>query len=529
MLNSFFTKIKQHQKLFLEIFFLITFCFWFPLADSNLSKLVSLFFLPILFYKKNKATHLFLIINLLLISLFYISKYSSSYIFFEITFLTFFFLGINYSKHKLNRVILLTTFLAFLFFIAQKFNFLPFIWQQIIVLLNYEFLYVSFTHPSFFGNPSPMCLFFVLATYSIKNENYKLKIFYLLLCTPMILLSDSTIGIFLFFISSTYLFLNQIHLKKIILFSICLSFLVFVFKPNLILRPFQTRLPLYQLTFDNANFMGHGPGTFHLHSGQLKGDKTTKYHLTRNQFHPHNDLLYYFYSYGLLGLFLRLLLYLFVLYLFYLNYLAFPLILFLVQIQFSPDAFSIPSALLFFFFLGQNLQHLLKFKSQKSKLSSISKYLAYLLTGFFTLQLLSYSLNFQKILNSSPKSKLIFKQNHYFSAPTYIYNLGVYYLKSQQLQLAKKTFNKLQKDSPNFQDLDYLLAYVYYNENKIILAKQSLQNKLKIDPYHVYTYLFLADILIELKNKKSAIETIKKGLMCLPKDKLLNNRLSSLE
>ncbi|MCO4782020.1 MAG: hypothetical protein KC646_06805 [Candidatus Cloacimonetes bacterium] len=455
------------------------------------------------------------------------------YIVYEAIFLVFIFLGINYQDSKLSKVILTTSLFALLFYLAQKYQYLPYLWQQPILILNHEFVDNSFTYPSFFGNPSPMCLFFVLASYSIKNQSHLIKICYLILCLPMILLSDSTIGIFLFFLSTLYLFIKQSHSKYLYFIAVITPMIVLLIYPKLIQRPFETRYPLYKLAFSQLSIIGNGPGTFHLQSGQLKGEDTTKNHLTRNQFHPHNDLLFYLYSYGLIGFILRCLLYLFVLYIVYLDFEKLPLLLFLVQIQFTPDSFSLPASLLFFFYLGQCISKFNNFKDNRF-LSLIQipannfymKSIHYIVLVFFIWNLSQFSLSFQNIVNSDSLQQ---ENSTYFSSPAYQYNLGVHYLKLSHFNTALSTLTQLQKVSPNFQDIDYILAHIYYSQKKPIQAKRSLQEKLRIDPYHVYTYLFLADIFVELGDKNSAIATVKRGLLCLPNDNLLIKRLSSLE
>ncbi|MCJ8344609.1 hypothetical protein MJH12_03640 [bacterium] len=520
-------KIYQYQTLIIQGFFLLSFIFWYPFFDPSISKLVPLVFLPLLFYKKKKVPSLLILSILLFLSLFFISKYHTIYVFYEAIFLIFLYLGVNYSQIKLHQSILCTTLLALLFFLCQKFQLLPFVWQQAIVLLNHEFLDSSFTFPSFFGNPSPMCLFFVLASLSIKEQKTKIKILFLVLCAPMILLSDSTIGIFFYFVTCLYLFVNKEQIKYLVSFAILLALSTYFFYPNLINRPFQTRSPLYQLALKNTTLLGHGPGTYHLHSGQLKGENTTQYHLSRNQFHPHNDLLFYLYSYGFLGLLLRLTLYASVLYLSYFNFHLFPLIFYLLQIQFTPDALSFPAAPLFFFFLGQELEKIRSFQKSNPLNSFYYQFVLYALCLFFLYQVFVYHQEFYKVLNSKTLSSNA--QKHRFSSPAYQYNLAVYYMKKNSMKKAQLILKELQGHSPHFQDIDYLFAHIYYAQKEVLLAKSSLENKLKIDAYHVYTYLFLADILIELQDKNRAIQLLKKGLLCLPNDKLLNNRLSSLE
>lgn len=519
---------------------MLCFCLWYPLFDPSIAKLCPLLLLPLIVYKCKNGTPLLIFSLLTLLSLFLASTYSNVYIYYEAIFFIFVYLGVNYPHTKLNHCILITSTLALAFFIAQKYQLLPYIWQQPILLLNYEFVDSSFTFPSFFGNPSPMCLFFVIATYTLKSQSYLQKAIFLLLCWPMIILSDSSIGIFLFLFSTAYLYLDKYLVKVFLLGGIFIPLFIGVFYPQIIQRPFQTRSPLYTLALSNLSLLGNGPGDFHLKSGELKGENTTKFHLTRNQFHPHNDLIFYVYSYGILGLLLRILLYSLVLYMVLKNLQKAPLLLFLLQIQFSPDALSLPAALLFFFFLGQTIvttgllnHHLIQrlsesfdFLNKMDWLNATLKSTHYLLLTFFLYQLINYSMSFQNTVNTKQPTQ---NPNKYFSSPAFDYNLGVSLLKQTKIKEAEMVFLKLQKISPHFQDLDYLLGHIYYSQLDLQKAKNSLEMKLKIDPYHVYTYLFLADIFVELGNKSSAIKTIKRGLLCLPKDNLLIKRSLSLE
>ena len=114
----------------------------------------------------------------------------------------------------------------------------------------------------------------------------------------------------------------------------------------------------------------------------------------------------------------------------------------------------------------------------------------------------------------------------FFTSPSLDYNLAVASIRNQSYTNAVSQLQALERRAPHFQDSKYLLGVAFSNLGEWKSAEQSLREKLRIDPYHIYSYLLLADILERLNRFDEAKKIVRQGLLCLPNAERLKNAYS---
>jgi hypothetical protein len=504
----------------LQFCLFLFFCLWWPLFDPSLARLVCLPALVFFIRVRSREALVFLVLAfLLLCSVPLIEADSRRYVFLESISLLFFVLGNSYARLRLGTVVLITAFLALIFLGLQKSGVLPFQWNHPMHWLNQEFLGSTDHFPSFFSNPSPMCLFYVVGTATLKKSSLSLRILYTSLAAYPILQSGSSLGLALFLISLVYLFMEETKPLHLIMGAFlvlsCLSFL----PHGETLRPLQIRAVLIQTALDSHSFIGKGPAAFHHESGAILPRDTTQQQISRNQFHPHNDWVYHLFAYGWTGAFLRLVLYGFFLILILKKPEFVPAGLGLIQFQFTPDALSIPVAPFLFFLLGQASAQCLTwpieghFKTGTKKMMTVlGKVLLGTAVAIYSYEALYLSWFQEQIFLGNPAPT----RPPYFGSPSLCYNLAVVSIRAQKYQKAVEKLTSLQDRAPHFHDSNYLLGVANSNLGNWEAATQALSEKLRIDPYHLYSYLLLADVLERQNRIDEAKNIVRQGLVCLP-------------
>jgi tetratricopeptide (TPR) repeat protein len=311
--------------------------------------------------------------------------------------------------------------------------------------------------------------------------------------------------------------------------------LIAVFMPDSNMqRSLQTRRVLFTACLQNlfsarqyGFITGYGPSAFHEHSGTFMPPETRKMHMSRNQFHPHNDLLYYWYSYGLTGLLLRLLLYALILKIVFRYYRFLPLLFFLLQIQFSPDALSLPAGGLFFFFVGQSAVCVGLIGSgrrlpENRPFALLRPLLFVLLTVLCFLPVYSQFF-YSQAVNGGDLPRF----QPFYRSPALDYNYAVRKFRDGKLTETLKMVQEIKKRAPHFQDIDYLSGLTLAKLNREPEAVTVLREKIRIDPYLLESWLLLSDILINTDNLAAACALLDEGGSLFPHEPLFAKKLSS--
>ena len=521
--------MRYNSFLILQILLGLFFCLWWPLFDPSLARLAVVPALVFFLRVRSRESLIFLVFGLgLLISLPWIEADSRRYVFLEAVSLLFFILGNSYPRLNLKIPVLISAFLALVFLSIQKAGVLPFEWNQPIHSSGQEFLGLTHYFPSFFSNPSPMCLFYVLGTAALKGSSLSLRILFAALAVLPVAQSGSTLGLGLFLISLIFLFTPRFNFMVIVLGAV-LSIAFLSFLPHgETLRPLEVRRVLIKTALENHSSTGQGPAGFQRHSGAMLGSETTRNKISRNQFHPHNDWVYHLYSYGWAGAVLRLLLYGFTLWIIFKSPGFFPLGLGLIQFQFTPDALSIPAAPFLFFLLGQAAGQTLSWPLwnwpllKTTKITQLGIILLSLWIAVCAYEVIYLSWFQSQIYQGQPQPE----RPPFFTSPSLDYNLAVASIRNQSYTNAGSQLQALERRAPHFQDSKYLLGVAFSNLGEWKSAEQSLREKLRIDPYHIYSYLLLADILERLNRFDEAKKIVRQGLLCLPNAERLKNAYS---
>jgi hypothetical protein len=516
--------VKEYIQGFLEyhylsLFWIVFLCSWYPLYDPSYAKLIVLPLLPFLMRKCSRyQLYLMGTATIILLALPVVFSWDRKYLFIEASILLFFALGLQKEKKELATAVFWTAALSLIFYLLQVFHYLPWQWNQPILVFEQEYLGETYSLPSLFSNPSPMCLVFALGFIPLKFKSLKLKLLYGAICLPMIVQSTSTLGTASFFFSFLWCLIPRINLKNLV-FAAVISLIILPLVPEMyFIRPFQTRKILITSAISGVNLLGHGPSGYQRLSSTLLPAETTSIHMSRNQFHPHNDLLYYLFSYGILGLLLRLLFTILIL-----KKIDpqshFPLYLYLIHIQFTPDALSIPLSMLAGYLMG----NLFSTTTHSTKTLPLLPTMGIsLILGMSTFQLLSDSRDAQNIKTAATDTRL------FFSSPSIAFNRAVAYLKEKKYQSALDCINELQKHAPDYTSSNYLKAHCLISLNQWDKAENALIAQLKIDPFHLYSRLFLADILLKDNKKQKAERYLKEGVTLFPHNSLLQQKLDAL-
>jgi tetratricopeptide (TPR) repeat protein len=340
--------------------------------------------------------------------------------------------------------------------------------------------------------------------------------------------STSTIGVALYSISCLWIFIPKTYNFKSGSAALLLTLGILCLVPEIyVLRPIQTRMELFKTASYNLSSTGRGLSWFHSKSGSIMPKHTTKINMSRNQFHPHNDLLHVGLGLGIFGILIRSFFYFVTLFLFLKKSAPLPLVLFLAHIQITPDLMTIPAGLLFFFLLGQCLATYLSQNYHLKAKNDLSKNRWKVLACASVLLLALADLNYQWAHQNTITGKPITPV--FMDTPSRQYNEIVSLIKVKNYSLALKKGISLYQACPHFQELDYLLAHCYINLGRTDSAIFSLKEKIKTDPYHLYSHLFLADILIRQKSYKKAKKCLEYTVELFPLNKSVQQKLGSLQ
>jgi|GEM_PF-1022887 len=528
-------------------------CAWYPTSNPVL---VKLFFLPLLLflplgkYGKNSLPPLLGLFTLFLIILFQSLTLDDLQYHFRYYFAHFFLIlawlaGTRIELKSLRLPFLVTAAINLIFILAQNYGHFPWEISQPMILKDQIFLAQTFNHPGLFSNPSPMALCLFLGMLALRSSRWQEKVLYLLLIGfPMI--QADTSSSFIFLIAGGFLLfaterIHRIGARSLKFASIGLLVILAVFfftaREGSLDRTYSSRVFLWNIALDEVSFSGRGPGHFHQVSSSKLPAQTGKKRIPRNQFHPHNDLLYHLLSFGLPGLLLQLAFYLILLYCFYKSSLLWFGVLILAEAQFTPNLLSIPAGILIFLITGSLSRKLerpgwtgivrtfpdwVTIAIQKTFPNSISPKLHRSLLIF--LGLLSYTLLSLQIhqssklreLMESPDSKAARSKSWmHFPTPALDYNFAVAAYKRGDYETAIAQFEKLHKRAPHFSYSHYIHSLALAQNGQLEKAYKILENGIKIDPFHLYSYLLLSDIYEKTDQLDKAVKIIEEGVKCL--------------
>jgi len=517
--------MMKNQWIYLLLFIWV--CAWCPLSDPTVIKLVVI---PVLFWNLRPVNHLgkalLLLIFIILCLLALGDPLERRFLLAESLCIGFWILGTRFPNVSFGRMGMISSAAALGFLVIQKMGILPWQWNQPIRVFDYEFLGQTYTHPSFFPTPSAMILFFILLTTQINRASIKEKALFLLLTIYPVLQSGSSLGLGLYLVALAHLFLSDKwkHLFWIGIVAVCLA--LFFLPREETIRPLKNRVILWETALSALQAAPRGFSYFHQHSGELLPPQTTARKMTRNQFHPHNDLLHFGLSLGILGMLLRFCFYLYCLYLIWRLKTGFGLTLFLIQIQFTPDAMSYPTGPFFFFLVGQ--LHSLHYGSKEelkpeALFSWVSRLIcfgmAFFCAGMIQTSWMHTRLKKGEIPTSAP----------FFPTPSYDYNRAAAYLKKNDPEKAVQILRVVENKYPYFHDSSYLMGLGLAQSGKLGQGEKILRTWIRIDPQHLHTYLLLADILKKRNQLDEAREILRQGIQCLPTASILKEELKRLE
>ena len=469
MIQTFFTKNIG------DIFIIILICGWLPLQDPSLAKLI---LLPVL---------LFIVMRELPPQY---AKPSSIGL--------LFFWGVFEAAHPYNREIILIWLFSFvaiwLGFRKSEKKLDIIAWGCGLIALSAALLetFGSIHNVSFnlFSTSTSICALLCLLCIPLRGEVMKLRLSYSLISIPTVYLSDSTVGMITFSFALAYLLAPKRHLKLRRLFIL----IPMIFIIAIIARPketyinaFEKQFSRWQSNFESWNFLGRGPASVQILNSKQIGDELLVNSQPRLELHPQNDLLFHYHALGAPGFAVRIVLYLIVLNLVLNSAYHFPLLLFLIQTQFTADFLTLPTGILFFFLLGQALG-----ANRKTESKSFSPYHWPLIHSVWcavlVIQLISCSRYHLKILPPSSTTATI--ENLKFSNPA--------------LQIS---------------NIKHLYKMKKWDE-----CLKSIQKHLEIDPFHLYSHLLGADILIQQLKFQEALEWLKNSRMKLPSSGALKQK-----
>ncbi len=469
-----------------DILALLIICAWMPLQDPTLVKLIGL---PILLffalrqlppqYSRTASISLLFVWGLLEAVHPYNREIIMIWLFHGIAV----WLGLRNSDRKLERIAIGTAVVAFLICILQISG-VP----QTNLASSWDNTYFSLL----FGSNSAMCLLFCLLCQPLRNSHWKLRLSYVLICIPPIYLSNSIVGILIFSLGASYLLSPKKHLKLrrlIILVPVIAACALIAQPKEKYTQSFEQQVLLWKNNFQQWSILGKGPAKAQkLNAKEVHIESIIEF-VPRIELHPQNDLLFHYHALGVAGLALRIIMYLLVLNLVLTSASYFPLILFLIQIQFTADSLALPTGVLFFFLLGQTLG-----SRHKIETKVLSPYYWPLLHTVWCTFLV-----IQLVLSSR-------------------YHLNL--LRQTEEFLPKKT---LKFSNPALQ-ISHIIHL--YKLKKFDECLKSIQKHLEIDPFHLYSHLLGADILIQQSKFQEALEWLKNSRMQLPSSDALKQKES---
>ena len=324
----------------------------------------------------------------------------------------------------------------------------------------------------------------------LRDKSIKIRLNYALICIPTVYLSGSLVGMIIFSFAIAYLLAPEKHfkLRRLILLIPVISLFAFIAQPKeRYLDAFEKQVFRWQANFKSWDILGKGPATTQILNSKHIDTETLIHSQPRLELHPQNDLLFHYHALGAAGLAVRIIMYLIVLNLVLSSALHFPLLLFMIQTQFTSDFLALPAGILFFFLMGQALG-----SRQKIESTTLSPYYWPLLhsiwCAFLVTQLILCSRDHLKILSNTPISTPI--NSFKFSNPA--------------LQIS---------------NLMHLYKMKKWDE-----CLKSIQKHLEIDPFHLYSHLLGADILIQQLKFQEALEWLKNSRMKLPSSGALKQK-----
>ena len=516
--------LAKNQWIYSLLFLWI--CAWYPIFDPTVMKLAVV---PLLFCTLKPdskfAKFLFIVLVFMIGMLLQGDPYDRRFWLAEILCMGFWMLGMRHSRLNSAWFAISCSLGALILLLAQRWELLPWQWNQHILVFDGEIMGKTNTLPSFFPTPGNMLLCFVLLTSFLKESSLKFKISFILITIYPVIQSGSSLGTVLYLIAITHLFLDERWRLLILSSMLSLLFVLICLPREETLRPLKNRMLLWKPALKAIRLEAQGFAYFHKFSGSLLSPETTSRKISRNQFHPHNDLLHFGLAFGLWGVVLRLGFYLYVLYLVFKLKSGLILALFLFQIQLTPDAMSYPTGPLFFFLLGQ--LHARCFGTDQFKSPKAGLFTLRLALGIFMIypcaKMIQTSWQHLGLTHGHLSSE------PYYPTPSYDYNQAALHMKSGDLPAAIQSLEKLDEIAPNFHDSRYLLGLAHAKQGNLTRAADILRKWIIIDPQHLHSYLLLADILKKEMKLTEAEEVLRQGILCLPEIAILKKELETLD
>ncbi|MEE2923981.1 MAG: hypothetical protein VX619_04290 [bacterium] len=473
MIQTFF------NKNILDIFLLLVVCGWLPIQDPSLAKLL---LLPVLLFfalrelpqKYARAVSISLLFFWAILEA--VHPYNREIIMIWLFSVVALWLGFRKSDKKLDFIALGCGLTAFA-----------------VALLDTSGFSNNLSL-SLFGSNTSICALLCLFCQPIRERSWRIRLSYALICAITVYFSGSILGIIIYSFGFTYLLVPERHLKLRRLFILVpvISALILIAQPKEnYIKAFEKQVSIWQNNFQSWNILGKGPAAAQVLNTKQMSIEMLKQSQPRLEFHPQNDLLFHYHALGAAGLSLRFIIYIVVLSLVLNSALYFPLILFLIQTQFTSDFLALPTGILFFFLMGQALgaRHRIEFKAKSTYYWPL---LHTIWCMFLIIQLIMCS---RYHLNILPKSSTV--------APT----------------------NQLKFSNPAIQITNIMYLYKLKKWDECL---KSIQKHLEIDPFYLYLHLLGADILIQQSKFQEAMEWLKNSRVKLPSSDALKQKESQV-
>ncbi len=469
----------------IEIILCLILCLWWPLSDPGSIKFLAL---PVFVYfcirqwGGSKAIFLVCLCSCLLLLA---PSWEQRHAFMDLIGYLGLLLGLYNPKSLYPKAFLIFAISNLFLYIIHVADLLPWETHQPFVLKTIEIYGASDGFPGLVGNPSPLCLILLAGLSQFNNK--RLLTLYLLLSTPLVLQSTSTIGILLFLFGGIAQLLGIRVLNQLgLLLVICVT--AFILLPDSVAkRPLETRSVLWKSAFIHLSFWGNGSSDFQRKSGLYLSEEANQTRISRNQFHPHNDLLWHLYAYGVFGFLLRLLICFYLFIRFLTNPQAAPLLLAWFQAQFTPDLISFPAGFVILFLSGA-----MAGRPDSSLKGSRSISICAPLLLLIPISALIHSYIWSSQIRKNSPIRL--HEPKHFLGPTSEYNLIVNLISEGKTELALIRAHQLQSIAPDFFDLHYLMALAYLQSGDYKNSRAELWKMLQIQPEHLYARQLLADI-----------------------------------
>jgi len=435
--------------------------------------------------RQNGGSKPLLLVSLSTCLLLLAPAWEQKYAFLDVLGYTGLLLGLYNPSSMYPKAFLVFSVLNLVWYLCNYLGFMPWEIHQPFVLPTIEIYGISDGFPGLVGNPSPLCLILLAGLSQFKDK--KLLMLYLSLSAPLVLQSTSTIGIILFVFSGLAQLFGVPNIKQLAILLLICTLAYLVLPKSIAQRPLQTRSVLFMTAIKHLSFLGNGSSHFQRYSGLHLSEEANHIQISRNQFHPHNDLLWHLYAYGALGLIFRLLICFYLCLKFIGNPQAAPLMLCWFQAQFTPDLISFPAGFVVLFLSGTMAGR----SGRDLRGTKTSSMLIPLLILIPVMALLHSNIWAYQIQRNHP---IRLQEPKYFLGPNSEYNRIVFLIRDGKIKEAIQRGHHLQSIAPDFFDLHYLLALAYLQAGDLKNCRLEIWKMLQIHPEHLYARQLLADI-----------------------------------